>query len=119
MSEWCARIDHELSHHGYDVTTEWSRGTPVDGHWHEGLEILFLHRGSAEFTMDGRTLLLSAGKGVVVIARRSHACRTITGKYQRTALHFAPDWVAGRMVDAPWQTSRPAKRRLQRRPVRS
>lgn len=86
-------IDDRLARFGFSIDTYSSVGTYPKGHYHQGIEILMVHLGDINVTMDGWSGEVRAGQVVVLHGHKHHVVRPLDRHFVRTALHFMPDLV--------------------------
>lgn len=53
----------------------------IPEHWHEDLEFLYILNGSLDFTVNGQTIHLHAGEGIMVNSKRIHSNHSEKGQY--------------------------------------
>lgn len=89
-------IDDELAQHGYLVLSGPFRTHAPLWHRHRGVEILFIHSGTAEVFSDGWNGTLLAGEASLSSAHGPHGA---SGNFSRTVIHFVPELVQGNARD--------------------
>lgn len=74
---------------GYTVDIVSSPGTSV-AHRHPGIELVFVHRGTAVWWVGDWLRVLVPGDVIVFDARDLHGSRPVDGNYIRTTIHCVP-----------------------------
>lgn len=91
MVRHCTRIDGRLSHAGYLVSQDISKGTMPRGHWHHGIEILMVHSGLVKFQVDNFDRIISRGDVLIIRGDKPHLAWPFQESYFRTVVHFTSD----------------------------
>lgn len=86
-----AYVDDALSARGYEVNRRRSPGFFPSKHWHDGVELVVVHGGAVEFHYDGRRDLVAPGEAYVINGALPHSARVLSGRLDRTVLHFRPE----------------------------
>src|SRR5690606_16517184 len=81
-------VEPALRADGYNVMAGPFRAPQGFWHWHQGIEVVMLHSGSAEVsTQDWRARILP-GEAAILSASNAHG---IQGVFNRTVIHFTPE----------------------------
>lgn len=108
-------LHRRVLHTGIAVDVVRSFGTRRP-HRHQCLEIVFVHAGTAIWSVGGLLHVLVPGDVVVFNADSTHSSRPVHGQYLRTGIHFLPELVPPHLLallpgphDPPWVVSVPER----------
>ncbi len=84
-------VDDFLDRHGFEVNRRESLGFYPSSHWHQGLELVIVHTGEAEYHCDKGCEVVSAGEVHFRNGELPHAPKVVSDRFERTVLHFKPE----------------------------